>query len=74
MAKNLTIPLLKTHEGAITKLTGDRLTGLNWVTWWVQMMLLLALCEVESYIHGEIPQPSQDDDPVGHDDWKKNDN
>ena len=38
------------------------------------MMLLLALCEVESYIHGEIPQPSQDDDPVGHDDWKKNDN
>ena len=74
MAKNLTIPLLKTHEGAITKLTGDRLTGLNWVTWRVQMMLLLALCEVESYIHGEIPQPSQDDDPVGHDDWKKNDN
>ena len=74
MDENPTIPLIKTHEGTITKLTGDRLTGPNWVTWRVRMMLLLALCEIESYVRGETPQPNRDDDPVGHDNWKKNDN
>ena len=74
MADNSTIPLIKTREGTITKLTGDGLTGLNWVTWHVRMMSLLTLCEIESYVRREIPQPSQDDDPVGHDNWKKNDN
>ena len=74
MAENPTIPLIKTHEGTITKLTGNGLTGPNWVTWRMQMMSLLALCEVEPYVHGEILQPSQDNDPVGHDNWKKNDN
>ena len=74
MAENPTIPLIKTHEGAITKLTGDGLTGPNWVTWCVCMWSLLALCEVEAYIHGEILQPAWDVDPVGHDNWKKNDN
>ena len=74
MAENPTIPLIKTREGAITKLTGDGLTGPNWVTWRVRMWSLLALCEVEAYVRGEIPQPSRDDDLVGHDNWKKNDN
>ena len=69
MAENPTISLIKTREGAITKLT-----GLNWVTWRIHMMSLLALCKVEPYVHGEIPQPSGDDDPVGHNNWKKNDN
>lgn len=68
------IPLIKTREGAITKVTGDGLTGPNWVTWRVRMMSLFALCEVEPYVLGEIPQPSHDQDPVGHDNWKKNDN
>ena len=74
MDENPTIPLIKTHKGAITKLTGDGLTGLNWVTWCVCMMSLLALCKIESYVHGEILQLNRDDDPVGHDNWKKNDN
>lgn len=68
------IPLIKTREGAITKVTGDGLTGPNWITWQVRMMSLMALCEVESYVHGEIEQPSQIDDPVGHTNWKRNDN
>ena len=38
------------------------------------MMSLLALCEVEHYVHGEIQQPNKTEDPVGHDNWKKNDN
>ena len=38
------------------------------------MWSLLTLCEVEAYICGEILQPVQDVDPVGHDNWKKNDN
>jgi hypothetical protein len=74
MAENPTISLIKTCEGAITKLTGDGLTGLNWVTWRVCMMSLLALCKVELYVRGKIPQPSGDNDPVGHNNWKKNDN
>ena len=74
MADNSTIPLIKTHEGTITKLTGDGFTGLNWVTWHVCMMSLLMLCEIDSYVRREILQPSQDDNPVGHDNWKKNDN
>jgi gag-polypeptide of LTR copia-type len=68
------ISVIKTREGAITKVTGDGLTGPNWVTWQVRMMSLLALCEVEPYVRGEIPQPSMENDPVGHDNWKKNDN
>jgi len=74
MAENPTIPLIRTREGAITKLTGDGLTGPNWVTWRVRMWSLLALCEVEAYVCREIPQPARDVDPVGHDNWKKNDN
>ena len=38
------------------------------------MMSLLALCEVESYVLREILQPSWEEDPIGHDNWKKNDN
>src|SRR5271168_2598810 len=38
------------------------------------MPSLLALCEVEPYVHGEIKQPKSEDDPVGHDNWKKNNN
>ena len=72
--ENPSIPLIKTREGAITKVTGDGLTGPNWVMWRVRMMSLLALCEVESYVLGEILQPSQEQDPVRHDNWKKNDN
>src|SRR5271155_5085036 len=68
------IPLIKTREGAITKVTGDGLTGPNRVTWQVRMMSLLALCEVEPYVRGEIKQPNRDDDPTGHINWKKNDN
>src|ERR1700678_2670773 len=74
MAENPTILLIKTREGAITKLNGDGLTGPNWVTWRVRMMSLLALREVELYVRGKIPQPSGDNDPVGHNNWKKNDN
>ena len=73
-ASNPSIPVIKTREGAITKVTGDGLTGPNWVTWQVRMMSLLALCEVEPYVRGEIKQPSMEDDPVGHTNWKKNDN
>ena len=69
-----TILLIKTCEGAITKLTGDGLTGPNWVTWRVRMMSLLTLCEVEQYVYGEILQPNKEEDPVGYDNWKKNDN
>ena len=68
------ILVIKMHEGAITKVTGDGLTGPNWVTWQVWMMSLLALCEVEPYVHGEIQQPNKEEDPVGHDNWKKNNN
>jgi hypothetical protein len=53
------IPVIKPREGAITKVTGDRLTGPNWVTWQVRMMSLLALCEVEPYVRGEIKQPKK---------------
>ena len=74
MTKNPSIPLIKTRKGAITKVTGDGLTGPNWVTWRIWMMSLLALCEVESYVLGEILQPSWEEDPVGHGNWKKNDN
>jgi hypothetical protein len=69
-----TIPLIKTREGAITKVTGDGLTGPNWVTWQVRMMSLLALCEVEPYVCGEVQQLNREEDPVGHNNWKKNDN
>ena len=68
------ILLINTHEGAITKVTGDRLTGPNWVTWRVHMMSLLALCKVESYVCGEINQPNKEEDPVGYENWRKNDN
>ncbi|KAF8231626.1 hypothetical protein L208DRAFT_1423496 [Tricholoma matsutake] len=57
------ISLIKTCEGAITKVTGDGLTGPNWITW-----------QVEPYVCGEIQQPSRDEDLVSHDNWKKNDN
>ena len=66
--------MIKTCKGAITKVTGDGLTGPNWVTWQVRMMSLLALCEVEPYVHGEIQQPNRDEDQIGHENWKKNDN
>jgi len=69
-----TIPLIKTREGAITKVTGDGLTGLNWVMWCIRMMSLLALCKVEPYVLGETSQPSREEDLVGHANWKKNDN
>ena len=68
------IPLIKTREGAITKVTGDGLTGPNWVTWRVRMISLLTLCEVEGYVRGEIKQPNQDNDPIGFTNWKRNDN
>ena len=74
MTENPSILLIKTCKGAITKVTGDGLTGPNWVTWCIQMMSLLALCKVESYVLREILQPSWEEDPVRHDDWKKNDN
>lgn len=38
------------------------------------MMALLMLCEVEPYIWGDIPQPSKEDDPLGHRNWQNNDN
>lgn len=38
------------------------------------MMSLLALCEVEPYVQGEIQQPNKDNDPAGHENWKKNNN
>lgn len=61
------IQLIKTREGAITKVSGDGLTGPNWVTWRIRMWFLLALCEVESYVRSEIQQPNHEEDPVGHD-------
>jgi hypothetical protein len=73
-APTISILLIKTRDGAITKVTGDGLTGPNWVTWQVRMMSLLALCEVEPYVRGEIQQPNMENDPVGHTNWKKNDN
>ena len=73
-APSESIPVIKTREGAITKVTGDVLRGPNWVTWQVRMLSLLALCEVEPYIRGEIEQPDKEIDPVGHDNWRKNDN
>ena len=68
------VSLIKTREGAITKVMGDELKGPNWVTWHVQMMSLLALCEVEPYVRGEVQQPNKEVDPIGHENWKKNDN
>ena len=68
------IPVIKTREGAITKVTGDGLKGPNWVTWQVRMWSLLALCEVEPYVRGEIKQPKAEEDPNGHTNWQKNDN
>jgi len=70
---NPSILLVRTHKGAITKVTGDGLTGLNWVTWHICVWSLLALCEVKSYVHREITQLQKKDDLVGHDNWK-NDN
>ena len=37
-------------------------------------MSLLALCEVEPYVQGEIKQPSMEEDLIGYTNWKKNDN
>ena len=37
------------------------------------MMSLLALCEVEPYVRGEILQPDRATDLVGYDNWRKND-
>ena len=71
-APSESIPVTKTREGAITKVTGDGLRGPNWVTWQVRMLSLLALCEVELYVRGEIEQPDKGIDPVGH--WRKNNN
>ena len=71
---NTSISLIKTREGSITKVTGDGLTGPNWATWRVRMMSLFALCEVEPYVCGDITQPNREEDPVGHDNWQKNDN
>ena len=68
------VSLIKTREGAITKVSGEGLTGANWRAWNVRMMSLLALCEVEPYVRGEIEQPNKDVDPVGHANWQKNDN
>ena len=62
------------REGVITKVTGDGLTGPNWVTWRVGMMSLFALCEVELYVRGELERPDKNLDPDGYDIWKKNDN
>ena len=73
-SESSSIPVIKTREGAITKVTGDGLKGPNWVTWQVRMWSLLALCEVEPYVRGEIKQPDKEVDPVGHGNWKKNDN
>ena len=36
------------------------------------MMSLLVLCEVESYVRGEMKQPDKEQDPVRFDNWKKN--
>ena len=66
LANPPSILVIKTHEGAITKVTGNGLTGPNWVTWQVQIMSLLALCEVEPYVHGEIQQPTKEEVPIGH--------
>lgn len=38
------------------------------------MMSLLMWCEVEPYIWGAIPQPSKEEDPLGHRNWQNNDN
>ena len=62
---NTSILVIKTREGAITKVTGDGLTGPNWVSWQVRIKSLLALCEVEPYVRGEINQPNMEDDPTG---------
>ena len=70
---SVSILVIKTHESAITKVTGDGLTGPNWVSWQVRMKSLLALCEVEPYVCSEINQPNMEDDPTGHNNWK-NDN
>ena len=59
-APSESIPVIKTREGAITKVTGDGLRGLNWVTWQVRMLSLLALCEVGPYVCGEIEQPDKE--------------
>ena len=68
------IPLIKTRKATITKVMGYWLTGPNWVTWQVWIMSLLALCEVEPYVWGEIQLPNKETDPVGHENWRKNDN
>src|SRR6266567_5157870 len=38
------------------------------------MMSLLTVCEVEQYVYGEILQPNKEEDLVGYNNWKKNDN
>jgi hypothetical protein len=63
---------LVAHEGALTKVPGEGLTGLNWVTWHVRMWSLLALCKLKSYVRGEIQQPNYNVDLVGHNNWKDN--
>jgi hypothetical protein len=70
----VSIPVIKTRDGSITKVGGEPLKEKNWVVWQVRMMSLLALCEVEDYVRGETKQPSMEDDPVGHANWRKNDN
>jgi len=71
---NSSIPLIRTHEGAITKVSSEGLAGPEWVAWRVRMWSLLAMCEVEPYVRGTIKQPNQEEDPVGHNNWQKNDN
>ena len=37
-------------------------------------MSLLVLCKVEAYVCGEIDQPNKEGDPIGYENWRKNDN
>ena len=68
------ISLVKTRDGAITKVTVEGLTGPNWVSWRLRMISLLKLCGVERYVRGEIKQPNEEEDPIGFNNWMMNDN
>ena len=72
--KNSAITLIKTRESMFTKVTGNGLTSPNWVTWRVHMMSLFALCKVELYVREELERPNIILDPIGYQNWTKNDN
>lgn len=64
------IPLIKTHDGAITELLGNVLSPD-----WAQLGHLAGMNDVPTHLmRGQALHLCMEDNLVGHDNWKKNNN